>query len=191
MKVADLEGKVIALYFSANWYPPCRNFNQVLVGVYEELKNNGSNFEIVFVSSDEDLDAFNNYRSCMPWLAIPFSDLETKKALNRKFGVEGIPCLVVLQPYDDKGDATLHDGVELVYKYGIKAFPFTKEKLEELKNEEREKHERQALTNLLTNHDRDYLLGHPTSNQVREWLFSYLFNNIILSNKMIINYSFD
>lgn len=166
MKVSDLEGKVTALYFSANWYPPCGNFTGVLVDVYEELRNNGSDFEVVFVSSDEDLNAFNNYRACMPWLAVPYSDLETKKALNRKFDIEGIPCLVVLQPYDDKDDTTLHDGVELIYKYGIRAFPFTKEKLEELQKEEKEKHERQTLINLLTNHDRDYLLGHPPSEKV-------------------------
>lgn len=172
MKVSDLEGKVTALYFSANWYPPCQNFTQVLIGAYEELRNSGSSFEIVFVSSDEDLDAFNTYNACMPWLAIPFSDLQTKKALNRKFDIEGIPCLVVLQPDDDKDDATLHDGVELIYRYGIKAFPFTKEKLEELQKEEREKHENQTLLNLLTNHDRDCLLGHPTSVQVRLHIYS-------------------
>ena len=59
--------------------------------MYEQLKTNGSNFEIVYMSSDEDLNAFNNYHALMPWLAIPFSDLETKKALNRKFDIEGIP----------------------------------------------------------------------------------------------------
>ncbi|XP_015574525.1 probable nucleoredoxin 2 isoform X2 [Ricinus communis] len=166
VKVSELEGKVIGLYFSANWYPPCRNFNQVLAGVYEQLKENGSNFEVVFVSSDENLDAFNNYRALMPWLSIPFSDLETKKALDRKFNIEGVPCLVILQPKDDKEEATLHDGVDLLYRFGVQAFPFTKERLEELKMQEKEKHESQTLTNLLTNHDRDYLFAHPAPKQV-------------------------
>ncbi|KAF3970757.1 hypothetical protein ACB098_01G068500 [Castanea mollissima] len=166
VKVSDLEGKVIGLYFSANWYPPCRNFTPVLVDMYEQLKTNGSDFEIVYVSSDEDLNAFNNYHALMPWLAIPFSDLETKKTLNRKFDIEGIPCLVILQPDNNKDDATLHEGVELVYRYGVRAFPFTKERLENLLEEEREKHERQTLTNLISNHDRDYLLGHPSPKQV-------------------------
>ncbi|XWS20910.1 hypothetical protein CRYUN_Cryun30bG0009900 [Craigia yunnanensis] len=159
VKISDLEGKVIGLYFSANWYPPCRNFNQVLIDVYEQLKSNGSNFEIVFVSSDEDLDAFNSYRESMPWLSIPFSDLETKKALNRKFEVEGIPCLVILQPEDNKDGTILNDGVELIYRYGVEAFPFTKERLEELQKEERMKHENQTVTNLLTNPGRDYILS--------------------------------
>ncbi|KAM5565209.1 hypothetical protein ABKV19_019300 [Rosa sericea] len=101
----------------------------------------------------------------MPWLAIPFSDLETKKALNRKFEIEGIPSLVILQPSDGDG-ATLHDGVELIYRYGVQAFPFTKQRLEQLEEEEKQKHENQTLTNLLTNHDRHYLLGHQTPNQV-------------------------
>lgn len=166
VKVSDLEGKIVGLYFSANWYPPCWKFTQVLIGIYEQLRTNGSSFEIVYVSSDEDSDAFNNYHACMPWLAIPFSDLEIKKALNRKFDIEGIPCLVILQPNDNKDDATLHDGVELIYRYGVRAFPFTKERLEKLQKEEREKHENQTLTNLLTNHDRDYLLGHPRHQQV-------------------------
>ncbi|KAG8503029.1 hypothetical protein CXB51_000856 [Gossypium anomalum] len=162
VKISDLEGKVIGLYFSANWYPSCRNFNKVLIGVYEQLKSNGSNFEIVFVSSDEDLSAFNSYRESMPWLSIPFSDLETKKALNRKFEVEGIPYLIILQP----DGSTLHDGVELIYRYGIEAFPFTEEKLEELRREERMKHESQSLTNLLTNPGRDYLLDQTMTRKV-------------------------
>ncbi|MBA0733967.1 hypothetical protein Gogos_017928 [Gossypium gossypioides] len=162
VKISDLEGKVIGLYFSANWYPPCRNFNKVLIGVYEQLTSNGSNFEIVFVSSDEDLSAFNSYRESMPWLSIPFSDLETKKALNRKFEVEGIPYLIILQP----DGSTLHDGVELIYRYGIEAFPFTEEKLEELRREERMKHASQTLSNLLTNPGRDYLLDQTMTRKV-------------------------
>ncbi|KAJ9165924.1 hypothetical protein P3X46_020737 [Hevea brasiliensis] len=166
VEVSELEGKVVGLYFSANWYPPCRNFTQILIDAYEHLNSNGCNFEVVFVSSDEDLNAFNNYRALMPWLSIPFSDLETKKALDRKFNVEGIPCLIILQPKDNKDEATLQDGVEILYRFGVQAFPFTKQRLQELELQEREKHECQTLTNLLTINDRDYLFGHPAPKQV-------------------------
>ncbi|PSS31222.1 Nucleoredoxin like [Actinidia chinensis var. chinensis] len=166
VKVSDLEGKVIGLYFSANWYIPCRNFTQVLANTYDKLKTSGSEFEVVFVSSDEDLDAFNNYYASMPWLAIPFSDLESKKALNRRFDVEGIPCLIILQPNSPKDEDTLREGVEIVYRYGVGAFPFTRGRLEELEREENERHENQTLLNLLTNHDRDFLLGHQAPKQV-------------------------
>ncbi|KAJ4967351.1 hypothetical protein NE237_019200 [Protea cynaroides] len=165
VKISELEDKVVGLYFSANWYRPCRNFTPLLATVYEQLKDQGVGFEIIFVSSDEDVDAFNSYHACMPWYAIQFSDLETKKALNRRFNVEGIPCLIILQPNNNE-DETLHDGVDIIYRFGAQSFPFTKARLEELEKEVRDKHESQTITNLLINHDRYYLLGHPSPKQV-------------------------
>lgn len=164
VKVSDLEGKVVGLYFSANWYPPCGQFTPILAGIYNQLRECGAQFEVVFVSSDEDSDAFNKYRATMPWLAIPFADLESKKALNQQFEIEGIPSLVILQPEND--GMAQRDGVELIYRYGVEAFPFSKQRLEELENEEREKHERQTIANLLKNQDRDYLLSHSSPQQV-------------------------
>ncbi|KAK6115153.1 hypothetical protein DH2020_007422 [Rehmannia glutinosa] len=73
VKISDLEGKIVGIYFSANWYPPCHNFTPILANAYEQLKNYDPGFEIVFVSSDEDQNAFDEYRALMPWLAIPFS----------------------------------------------------------------------------------------------------------------------
>ncbi|CAN1127404.1 Probable nucleoredoxin 2 [Linum perenne] len=168
VKISELEGTIVGLYFSANWYPPCRNFNQFLIGAYQQLKtSNGSNFEIVFVSCDEDLNAFDGYRAGMPWLSVPFSDLEAKKSLTSKFEIEGIPCLVILQPGEGKDvESGLRNGVELMYRFGVNAFPFTKQRLEQLQREEKEKHDSQTLVNLLTNHDRDYVLGHPAPKQV-------------------------
>lgn len=167
VKISELEGKVIGVYFSANWYTPCQKFTKLLVNAYEHFKNQNPGFEVVFVSSDEDLDAFNNYLACMPWLAIPFSDLNTKKNLSSMFDVEGIPCLIILQPDCGKGDGVTHEGVELLHRYGIQAFPFTPERLQELQEKEREKHENQTLTNLLTNQNREFLLSHSTSKQVK------------------------
>lgn len=105
----------------------------------------------------------------MPWLAIPFSDLETRRALTQKFDVEGIPCLIVLLPNDDKLDtAVIKDGVELVYRYGVQAFPFTKERLDELRKKEKEKRDNQTLSSLLTHDARDVLSGHPSPKQVSQ-----------------------
>ncbi|XP_019153361.1 PREDICTED: probable nucleoredoxin 2 [Ipomoea nil] len=166
VKISELRTKVIGIYFSANWYAPCKKFTEVLVSVYKQFSYYNSGFEIVFVSSDEDSEAFAAYRASMPWLAIPFSDLETKKSLNQRFNVEGIPCLVVLQPNNNKDDAIVYDGVELVYRYGVEAFPFTKERLQKLREDEREKHEKQTLKDLLTNSNRDFVLGHSTMGKV-------------------------
>ncbi|PIN22643.1 Thioredoxin, nucleoredoxin [Handroanthus impetiginosus] len=166
VKISDLQGKIVGIYFSANWYPPCRKFTPVLVNAYEQLRNCDPGFEVVFVSSDEDHDAFDDYRALMPWLAIPFSDLDSKKALNRRFDVEGIPFLIILQPNDDTEDSMVLDGVDLIYRYGTQAYPFTKERLEELLRDEKDKHENQTLLDLLTNHERDFLIGHKLPKQV-------------------------
>ncbi|KAG9442874.1 hypothetical protein H6P81_018728 [Aristolochia fimbriata] len=161
-----LDDKVVGLYFSANWYPKCQQFTQVLARVYKQLRDKGASFEIVFVSADEDLEAFDGYRATMPWLAIPFSNLDLKKNLNRRYDIEGIPSLIILQPGDEDEAAVRYDGVELVYRYGARAFPFTREKLKQLGDEEKERHERQTLVNLLTNRSRDHVLSNSSSKQV-------------------------
>ncbi|KAL8218413.1 hypothetical protein R6Q57_021786 [Mikania cordata] len=168
IKISDLEDKTVGIYFSANWYPQCQSFTKLLIQVYNQIQaKKESKFEIIFVSSDEDLNAFNDfYQSYMPWLAIPFSDLETKKALNKRFDVDGIPCLIILQPDDDNDVNLLHDGVELIYRYGVDVYPFTNERLDELLRIEKENDEHQTLLNLLTNHDRDFVLAHSGSKEI-------------------------
>ena len=87
--------KAVALYFSAHWCPPCRGFTPQLAKWYtDDLKAKG--LEVVFVSSDEDEDAFKSYFGEMPWTALPFADRERKKTLSSTYGVEGIPTLVIL-----------------------------------------------------------------------------------------------
>ena len=80
--VAELvgEGKVVALYFSAHWCPPCRAFTPQLAEWYKKFKDgeNASNFDIVFVSSDRDQAGFDEYYNDMPWLALPFAEREKK-----------------------------------------------------------------------------------------------------------------
>lgn len=52
----------------------------------------------MFVSSDRDQGAFDEYYGEMPWLALPFSNRDAKAALSKKYKVQGIPSLVVLGP---------------------------------------------------------------------------------------------
>ena len=71
------EGRVVGLYFSASWCPPCRNFTPLLIDFYTNLKKSGDILEIVFVSWDKDEASFQEYFSSMPWTAVPFDP--TKK----------------------------------------------------------------------------------------------------------------
>jgi nucleoredoxin len=89
------EGKVLGLYFSAHWCPPCKAFTPLLVETYTKLKAAGKDFEVVFVSSDRDMSQFREYFGTMPWLAIPPGD-RRKELLSTRYEVEGIPCLVLL-----------------------------------------------------------------------------------------------
>ena len=50
---------VVAVYFSAHWCPPCRQFAPALAQVYADMKAAGKKFEIVFVSSDQDESGFD------------------------------------------------------------------------------------------------------------------------------------
>merc|ERR1719502_1390860 len=95
------------LYFSAHWCPPCRRFTPKLAEWYTALKDAGKSLECVFVSSDRDESAFTEYFNEHPWTAIPYSDRDRKNALSKKFKVQGIPTLVIL---DSDGSLITTDG---------------------------------------------------------------------------------
>jgi nucleoredoxin len=88
--------KIIAIYFSAHWCPPCRGFTPSLAKFYNEVNKDEKIFEIIFVTSDKDEKSFQGYLSEMPWIAIPFGDSKIKDA-KTAFNVSGIPYLVILK----------------------------------------------------------------------------------------------
>ena len=91
--------RLVAIYFSAHWCGPCRSFTPMLVEAFSVLKDAypTHGLEIVFVSSDRDTNSFNNYFASMPWLSLPFdAGAMIQQRIKTKFGVNGIPCLVVL-----------------------------------------------------------------------------------------------
>lgn len=95
------EGKVVGLYFSAHWCPPCRGFTPKLAQFYEKYHSE-KNFEVVFVSSDKNESEWQEYYKEMPWLALPYTDRTRKETLSSKFKVQGIPTLVILDGKDGK-----------------------------------------------------------------------------------------
>ena len=97
MRADALDGKHLALYFSARWCSPCKRFTSELAKTYAAIKAKRDDFEIVFVSADKDDKSFRDYFKQMPWLALPF-DKERCEALSSLLGVEDLPGLVVLDP---------------------------------------------------------------------------------------------
>ena len=117
--MAALKGKAVALYFSAHWCPPCKRFTPILKDLYEEVNADDKQFEVIFVSSDEDEAARTKYMEEMhgDWLMCDWGE---RDALKQKFGCfaakeqekfpdvqrrNGIPALVIVNP----------DGSEVVF----------------------------------------------------------------------------
>mmetsp|Transcript_28508 Transcript_28508/g.59947 ORF Transcript_28508/g.59947 Transcript_28508/m.59947 type:complete len:180 (-) Transcript_28508:90-629(-) len=122
--LAALQGKkYVMLYFSAHWCPSCRGYTPYLAAAYNAHKENlesskktddknnvklgqevaniaeTEQIEVIFVSLDSVQKEYDNYRSTMPWLSIPFANLwkmDLKDKLAKKFGVVSIPTLIVL-----------------------------------------------------------------------------------------------
>jgi len=96
-----LENKdLILYYFSARWSPRCRNFTPMLADFYGEVSDE---LEIVFVSSDRSPDDMTSYmkESHGDWCGVEHNSALAND-LKQKYGVQGIPMLVVV-----KKDGTL------------------------------------------------------------------------------------
>ena len=91
-----LADKLIGLYFSASWCPPCRSFTPKLI----HFRNaHSAQFEVLLVgwdrSAPEQMAYITTYG--MPWPALPNQGEHAKK-LGSFFGVQSIPTLIVLSP---------------------------------------------------------------------------------------------
>ncbi|KAI5352327.1 hypothetical protein L3X38_005218 [Prunus dulcis] len=160
IKVESLEGKKLGLYFSASWCGPCQRFTPALVEAYNELSPKGD-FEVVFISADEDDESFNGYFSKMPWLAIPFSDSEARDGVDELFKVRGIPHLVIL---GEDGKVLSDSGVEIIQEHGVDGYPFTPEKIKELNDQEESARRDQSLKTILVSRLRDFVISNDGKN---------------------------
>ncbi|XP_037018689.2 nucleoredoxin isoform X3 [Artibeus jamaicensis] len=122
LESSSLEGSHVGVYFSAHWCPPCRSLTRVLVESYRKIKEAGQKFEIIFVSADRSEDSFKQYFSEMPWLAVPYTDEARRSRLNRLYGIQGIPTLIVLDP---QGEVITRQGrVEVLNDEDCREFPW-------------------------------------------------------------------
>lgn len=76
--------KIVALYFAAEWCPPCKGFTPKLQEFYNNFKNGKCScpgvaaLEIVYVSWDKDEAGFDDSVASMSWVALPFEAKEKK-----------------------------------------------------------------------------------------------------------------
>lgn len=106
-KLADAHGAAVAadalkdkrlvlLYFSAGWCPPCHQFTPKLVEFYN-AHGGGKDFEVIFVSSDPDTAKMQAYidEYKMPWLAVKHDQVKAS-GLQERYAGNGIPDLEML-----------------------------------------------------------------------------------------------
>ncbi|XP_024031662.1 probable nucleoredoxin 3 isoform X2 [Morus notabilis] len=153
--LSSCHGKTICLFFSANWCRPCKAFTPQLVKLYNSLKLKGEELEIIFVSFDHDDYKFKEHFKRMPWLAVPF-DANLHRQLSNTYCVDRIPTLI---PLSSDGISIEEDLIGLIEEYGAEAYPFTRERREQLKAFDKAKREGGKLEELLAHEGRNYVIS--------------------------------
>lgn len=103
--------KIIGLYFSASWCPPCQAFTPVLAQWYEDAKELYDDIEIIYMSYDKSIEEFDEYFSKMPFPALPFEKRSLVKKLFKELNVIGVPILKFLNA---DGEILEDDGQTLI-----------------------------------------------------------------------------
>lgn len=128
--VSSLNGtKVVGLYFSAASSGPCRRFTPLLRKTYRDMRAQGRSIEIVLVPTDETREHYETQRSEMPWPALDFNLSLIKSKLHKRFGIFRAPSLVFL---NERGKVLCTSGRKEILKHGASAYPFTRERIEQL-----------------------------------------------------------
>ncbi|KAL6579412.1 hypothetical protein OROMI_009628 [Orobanche minor] len=175
----QLAGKIIVLHFMSlvNGYNNWNLNTRDLMDIYNKLEPK-CGFEVVFVAVRDGIpcrdtgesttltystphERFVERFSTMPWTAIPFSDLKSRKRLERIFcnsiynDVDRWPISYVI---DSRGVVLESDAASLFSRYGAAGYPFTKKRLECLNYEDDVARMSGSLKTLLTSPERDYVI---------------------------------
>ncbi|XP_043574139.1 nucleoredoxin isoform X1 [Chiloscyllium plagiosum] len=93
------DGRLVALYFGCSWSASCKEFTAALADFYSRFKQgeNGDKLEVVFISSEEEYKPWKEFVGQMPWLVLPFQDMERKIKLWSKYKVTNVPSLIFIE----------------------------------------------------------------------------------------------
>ena len=103
--------KIIGLYFSASWCPPCRKFTPVISTLYEDMIEYYDDIEFVFISSDKSNIEFNEYWDKMSFPALSYEYRDKKEELVKLYDVGPIPALIFI---DTNGELITNDGKKII-----------------------------------------------------------------------------
>ena len=106
---------LIGLYFGAKWCPPCQGFNPVLKNIYKKVNEKEKVLEIIYCSSDEDVEDYVDFLKNSNWPAISYNS-DKLEEVGEVFGIEDIPQLII---FNSKGKLIDLNGRKAVQKNGI------------------------------------------------------------------------
>ena len=106
---------IVGLYFGAKWCPPCQGFNPVLKNLYKKINENEKVLEIIYCSSDEDVEDYVDFLKNSNWPAISYND-DKLEEVGEVYGIEDIPQLIV---FNSKGKLVDLNGRKAIQKNGI------------------------------------------------------------------------
>ena len=92
--------QLVGLFFSASWCPPCKAFLPILTEFYKEINFDtpeNPQFDVIFMSHDQDEGKMKEYFEKMPWRAIKWMD-ERYHKFKGMYSVTGIPKLIIVTP---------------------------------------------------------------------------------------------
>ncbi|XP_026194178.1 probable nucleoredoxin 1 [Cyclospora cayetanensis] len=81
----QLWGRSVALLFSAGCHPKCASFVPFLIQFYKNVNEEGGGpkVEVIYISLDNDEEAFENSRRTMPWLSLQYSSPLRDRLMKR------------------------------------------------------------------------------------------------------------
>mmetsp|Transcript_45835 Transcript_45835/g.146199 ORF Transcript_45835/g.146199 Transcript_45835/m.146199 type:complete len:175 (-) Transcript_45835:913-1437(-) len=87
-----IKGKILGVYFSAGWCPPCKSFSPVL---NDFLAGNSTRFDVVYVSSDHSEGEMRKTLERKRFLRVPYGST-CRSHLQRALGVNALPTLAIV-----------------------------------------------------------------------------------------------
>ena len=149
-----------------------RELTTSLVDIYYDLLPN-NDFEVILVAvnnlratysgSHIQTDPRKNFEeifSQMPWTAIPFSDIASRKRIARRFSISECDFYYTVSfLLDSKGIVLTCNACPYFTRYGTQGYPFTEERIRDLESGDDRAAKQPSLETLLGSPVRDYVIS--------------------------------
>lgn len=123
------------------------------------ILNDPSDLATPLCSPTKPHEVFDSIFSRVPWTAIPFSDLASRKRIARRFGISEIGFVYSTSVLlDAKGMVLKCIDCWVFGEYGTLGYPFTDERIKFLDSEDDAAINQPSLESLLGSPERDYLI---------------------------------